>query len=178
MGIRNQAPRLTAALAALAVVALIGSIDAGAASSGEGPVAAKAGLKRFCKHHPKRPRCRRLRLTLSWDDNANLDLHVWDASLNHVSPLGGFIPRSFHTGDAIVEKFFDRRFTPRRQFAFGVCMKFPPFVDPSHFHISYLNNDGRTLTDDDEIFDAGQSVLYVLPGAVDPDPSNSGDWCQ
>ena len=55
MRIRNQARRLTAALAALALVALVGSLDAGAASNAEGPVAAKAGLKRFCKHHPRRP---------------------------------------------------------------------------------------------------------------------------
>jgi hypothetical protein len=181
MRISKQPHRLMALPAVLAAVTLAFGFEAGAAPAEKGPVAKAAGAKRFCKRHPRKARCRRLRLTVSWDDNANIDLFVWDSSLRQASPFTRFaIPKTFHSGDTGVlpEKFFDRRFTPKRHFAFGVCLAAEPFADPSVFTVTYKRPDGTTFTDTDELFDRGQSILYLEDGVPDPDPSNSGAWCQ
>lgn len=180
MRISKQPHRLMALAAVLAALSLVISVDAGAAPGEKSPVASAAGLKRFCKNHPRRPKCRRLRLTLSWDDDANIDLYVWDSSLRMASPFARFaIPKAVHSGDTGVlpEKFFDRKFTPKRHFAFGVCLKQEPAFDPTVFTVTYRRPDGTTFTDTDELFDRGQSIIYLEDGVPDPDPGNSGAWC-
>ena len=181
MGRRTASqPRVLAALIATAtVVALSLSIGPGSTLGSNGPEAVTA-KKRFCKTHPRAKRCRRLRITVSWDDNANIDLYVWDAALHRASPFTRFaIPRAFHGGDSGVlpEKFFDRRRTPKRPFAFGICLRQEPSFDPTVFTVTYHRPDGSTFVDTDELFDAGQSILYLSDGVPDPDPSNGGVWC-
>ena len=182
MGLRGaNTPRAPLALtAAVAVVALaLVGIPGSTLGNQEGPRAVTAAKKRFCKTHPRAPRCRRLRIRVSWDDNANIDLYVWDAALHQASPNTRFaIPRTFHTGDTGVdpEKFFDRKLTPRRKFAFGVCLRQEPAFDPTVFTVTYRRPNGTTFVDTDALFDAGQSVLYTEDG-IDPDPFNTGAWC-
>ena len=183
MGVRGlRQPRLVAAATAAAGALLLALVvDPGVAPAGDSPEQATTSVtKRFCKKHPRRPRCRRLRIRVSWDDDANIDLYVWDPALRMASPFSRFaIPRAVHSGDTGVlpEKFFDRKFTPRRHFAFGVCLRQEPAFDPTVYTVTYRRPDGTTFTDTDELFDRGQSVLYLDDGVPDPDPSNSGAWC-
>ena len=180
MSLNAHWPRAALAAVTAAVLGLGFALAPDVAPAGDGSgVEARAAGKPFCKKKPRRPRCRRLRITVSWDDNANIDLHVWDAALRMASPFTRFaIPRTFHTGDTGVdpEKFFDRKLTPRRRFAFGVCLRQEPSFDPTVFTVTYRRPDGSTYVDTDELFDAGQSVLYTETG-IDPDPSNTGTWC-
>lgn len=182
MGIRGLSqPRLVlAAIAAAGAMLLALLVDPGVAPAGDGPEQATTAVtKRFCKKHPRRPRCRRLRVTLSWDDNANIDLHVWDLNLNHASPFRRFaIPRTFHTGDTGVdpERFFDRKFTPRRKFSVGVCLRQEPAFDPTVYTLTMKLSDGSTFQTTEELFDAGDQKYFYEAGAP-TSPQFDDSWC-
>jgi hypothetical protein len=124
-----------------------------------------------------------LRASLSFDDNpSDLDLYVWDAAGNLAAFDGNDIPDSDTTSNsASPEQFFDHRSPSTRDFTYGVCVYSDGDGDAgTSTDVDYTLNapgDSPPFTDSDTLAGgSGDWVLYV--GTYDPDPLNSGDWCE
>jgi hypothetical protein len=128
------------------------------------------------------------RAELTWDDEADLDLYVWDSALRGGYSAGYFeegspIPSSqFPTDDLDgfgPESFLDALSPSTREFAFGVCVAEPASEEDleSEYTITFRTGSGAEVSDTDTLTDFGDAALYVPPGATDPDPENEFDWC-
>jgi hypothetical protein len=122
-----------------------------------------------------------LRASLSFDVTSDLDLYVWDAAGNLAAFDVNDIPDSDTTSNSpSPEQFFDHRSPSTRDFTYGVCAYSDGDGDAgTDTEVEYTLDapgDSPPFTDESTLTGSGDWALYV--GPYDPDPLDSGDWCQ
>jgi hypothetical protein len=191
---KGSSSRARRPLSLLAIVAVLGMTmtltTVGTAVSSPGHAVAAKKCKKKKKGKKKKKKCKKrrvvlpaplLRATVSWTENAEIDLHAFDALGNHAGWTGGSsggvvqgIPNAAHSGDrgpfGPSESFTDNIFVAgglaNREFSYKVC-----FYGNATAGFTGVGQDGRvysqTLTET-----AGTAITLTPPGGPATPPAD------